>query len=178
MPRRWMSAATITLVLLVATALTAQKQKNTKGSEPLPLPVEQQVDLAISEMLAGWQIGDLQLLRKHYADDVVVVSGAYEPPLIGWESYLKAYQLQRQRMESVRLDRWNTVLRVKDDLAWAAYQWEFHAVVDQQPVFYRGHTTLILEKRKDVWQIVHNHTSVVPNPPMQAQPEQKPGGGN
>jgi ketosteroid isomerase-like protein len=178
MQRRWMAAAAAALVLLATPALAAQKQKRSKDAEPLPLPVEQQVDLAISEMLAGWQIGDLQLLRKHYADDVVVVSGAYEPPLIGWENYQKAYQLQRQRMESVRLDRWNTVLRVKDDVAWAAYQWEFHAVVDQQPVFYRGHTTLILEKRKDVWQIVHNHTSVVPNPLGQAQPDQKPAGGS
>ncbi len=175
MKRRWMAAAGAALVLLAATVVAAQKQKRDKQPEPLPLPVEQQVDLAISEMLAGWQIGDLQLLRKHYADDVIVVSGAYEPPLVGWENFLKAYQLQRQRMESVRLDRWNTVLRVKDNLAWAAYQWEFHAIVDQQPAFYRGHTTLILEKQKDAWRIVHNHTSVVPNPPAEAQPEQKPG---
>ncbi|MCL6567034.1 MAG: nuclear transport factor 2 family protein [Acidobacteriia bacterium] len=160
----------VVLVLLVSAAVGAQRPRRGNQPEPLPLPVEQQVDLAISEMLAGWQIGDQQLLRKYYADDVTVVSGAYEPPLLGWENYWKAYQAQRQRMQSVRLDRRNTVLRIKGDLAWATYQWEFQGLVDQQPASSRGHTTLILERQKDGWRIVHNHTSLVVNPAADAQP--------
>ncbi|MCL6481200.1 MAG: nuclear transport factor 2 family protein [Firmicutes bacterium] len=165
---------TVALVLLMSAALGAQRSRRGNQPEPLPLPVEQQVDLAISEMLAGWQIGDPQLLRKYYADDVIVVSGAYEPPLVGWENYWRAYQAQRQRMQSVRLDRRNTVLRIKGDLAWATYQWEFQGLVDQQPAFFQGHTTLILERQKEGWRIVHNHTSVAVNPaapPQSAQPD-------
>ena len=113
-------------------------------------------------MLAAWQIGNLQMLHNYFADDLTVVSGAYEPPLQGWSNYVQAYQKQRERLQGVRLDRQNTYLIVKGNIAWVAYQWEFSAIVDGQPTSARGHTTLILEKRKDRWLIVHNHTSIVP----------------
>src|SRR5437899_3977272 len=59
-------------------------------------------------MLGAWQIGDVEMLHKYYADDVTVVSGAWEPPLVGWANYLRAYQSQRERMTAGRLDRNNT----------------------------------------------------------------------
>ncbi len=134
---------------------------------------DQAVDLAISEMLGAWQIGDIELMHKYYADDVVVVSGAWEPPLVGWAKFREAYQRQRERMQGGRLERSNTFISVRGNLASAVYQWEFAAVVDGKPTTARGHTTLILEKRADRWLIVHNHTSLVPElqAPPAAQPE-------
>src|SRR5580704_17697382 len=58
------------------------------------MPDNQAVDLLVSQMLGAWQAGDADGMRKFYADDVMIVSGAYEPPLIGWANYARAYQAQ------------------------------------------------------------------------------------
>ena len=167
---RWVLFA-VAIVLAAGAGLEGQ-QKNSVGIKP---PDDQQVENAIGEMLAGWQIGDLELLRKNYADDVLVVSGLFEPPVIGLASYLNAYQAQRQRMEKVQLDRSNTFIKVKGNFAWSAYQWTFTAVADGRLMSAQGHATLLFEKRGDRWVIVHNHTSVVSvsaPQPVQAPPAQ------
>lgn len=159
----------LALSLAFASTASAQKDKKKKKDDqsqqqPPPknsLPDEQQIDLLISDMLGAWQIGDTDKLHKDIADDVVVVNGNWAPPVIGWQEYLKAYQLQRARANQVRLDRTNTLVRVTGNIAWACYQWDFSGIVDGQPSGARGQTTLILEKRNDAWIIVHNHTSIV-----------------
>ena len=157
----------VLLLALVAAAPGAaqkkkpSKQSKDKGAPLLPLPDQDTIENGLSEMLAAWQIGDVEMLHKYYADDVTVVSGNYEPPLQGWAVYVQSYQAQRARVQNVRLDRFNTVIRVKGTLAWAAYQWEFSAAMEDKPLGARGHTSLMLEKRGDRWLIVHNHTSIV-----------------
>jgi ketosteroid isomerase-like protein len=131
-------------------------------------------------MLAGWQIGDVELMHKMYAENVVVVSGMFEPPIVGWAAYSQAYKRQRDRIQSPRLERFNTLTTVRGNVAWVAYQWAFTAVEGTQQIAARGHTSLVLEKQGGKWLIVHNHTSVVPEqltPPAQtpAQPPPKPG---
>jgi len=168
--RRWMRTSVPTWILaawLCATALGGQQQT----ASGVRLPDDQAIEAGISEMLAGWQIGDVDLMHRHYANDVMVVSGVYEPPIIGWDNYLKAYQAQRQRIQSVRLDRSNTYTKIQGNFAWCTYQWEFSAMEGGQPTGARGQATLILEKRGDRWLIVHNHTSVVSL--ARAQPPQQ-----
>jgi len=155
------------LSLTVASTAAAQKKKK-KNDTPNPptasiLPDEQRIDNAIGEMLGAWQLGDVEKLHSHYADDVDVVNGMWAPPVVGWPSYLTSYQSQRARAQQVRLDRSNTLIRLAPggNTAWASYQWEFTAVVDGVPSSAFGHTTLIFEKRNDNWLIVHNHTSLV-----------------
>jgi len=94
---------------------------------------------------------------------VDAVNGMWAPPVMGWPNYLTSYQSQRARAQQVRLDRSNTLIRIAPGgtTAWACYQWEFTAVVDGNPTSAFGHTTLVFEKRNDVWLIVHNHTSLV-----------------
>jgi ketosteroid isomerase-like protein len=173
------------LISLPGLAEAGQKKKPTpkptptdqqsSQTEPLvPLTDQQAVDEAITEMLGGWQIGDITLMKKYYADDVLVVSGVWEPPLQGWERYLQAYMRQRERMRSVQLNRQNTYIRVQGTVGWAVYQWSFTAEVEGQLVAYYGQTTLVFEKRNGRWQIVTNHTSVANSPQQQQQPPQKP----
>ena len=119
------------------------------------------IDLLISDMLGAWQIGDTDKLHKDIADDVVVVSGNWATPVVGWPEYLRAYQMQRARANQVRLERTNTLVRVTGNVGWACYQWEFSGIVDGQSSGARGQTTLVLAKRNDAWIIVHNHTSIV-----------------
>ncbi len=149
----------------------AQKKSGDSADSPVRLPDDRAIDLVITEMLAAWQIGNTEILHKYYADDVMVVSGAWEPPLIGWANFLKAYQRQRERMQSGRMDRTNTYIKLNGNAAWAVYQWDFAAIVDGKPAGAQGHTTLVLEKRADRWLIVFNHTSIVSESPI---PQQAP----
>lgn len=122
---------------------------------------EQQIDVQISTMLGGWQINDLEKMRQTYADDVILVSGNWAPPIVGWSNFATMYQQQRAHMQQVRMDRSNTYIKVKGTFAWACYQWEFSANVDGQASAARGQTTLVFQKDNGRWLIVHNHTSLV-----------------
>jgi len=180
----------ISVTLLLALSLTtgstaaAQKKKKKDDTQPLPpasvvssIPDEQKIDNVIGQMLGAWQLGDIEKLHKTMAEDVSVVAGTWTPPTVGWTNYLVAYQVQRARMQQVRMDRNNTLIRIAPSamVAWACYQWDFSAVVDGLPSAAEGQTTLILEKRPDGWIIVHNHTSLVqasqPAAPAGAAPQ-------
>jgi ketosteroid isomerase-like protein len=134
----------------------------------VPLNDEQQIDYTLSEMLGAWQLGDAEKLRGDYADDVAIVNGSWAPPILGWTNYLAVYQLQRARMQQVRMDRTNTYIKVSGTVGWACYQWDFAAVVDGQQTVSQGQTTVVLEKRNNHWLIVLNHTSLAPKVPITA----------
>ncbi len=147
------------LALLLMTASPAAAQKKKKQNTPadttvVPLPDEKQVDYNISEMLGAWQLGDTEKLHKDYADDVTVINGIYAPPVIGWNNFLALYQQQRARMQRVRLDRANTYIKVDGNVAWACYQWDFAAVVEDKTTTAQGQTTLVFQKRDGRWLIV------------------------
>ncbi len=177
--RRWIrvlgaafAVMAVLLTLAMAPGAQAQTDKKKKKNQPppkvdnssanpiVPLTDEQQIDYMLSEYLGAWQLGDTEKMHKFYADDVSVVKGSWEAPILGWTNFLALYQQQRSHMAQVRLDRMNTYIRVNGATAWTCYQWEFEAVVDGTPTLARGQTTLVLVK-KDRWLIVHDHTSVV-----------------
>jgi ketosteroid isomerase-like protein len=182
--------AMFTLVFLVLLSLApsgptfAQKEKKKKkdatatdAAPVIPLPDEQQIDYRISEMLGAWQLGDIDRLHQIYADDVVFVSGVWQPPVFGWKNYLPLYQQQRTRMQQVRMDRTNTYIKVDGAVGWACYQWDFAGTVDGQATTSKGQTSLVLEKRNSRWVIVHNHTSVS-QPMPGAVPQMQPPAAN
>jgi ketosteroid isomerase-like protein len=174
--------AVFALALTCVSPAAAQKKKK---SEPPPstdssktllsLNDEQQIDYLLSEMLGAWQLGDVEKLHTDYADDVAIVNGSWAPPIIGWTNYLAVYQQQRARMQQVRMDRFNTYIKVNGTTGWACYQWEFAGIVDGQQTEYQGQTTVVLEKRNNHWVIVLNHTSLAPKVP-QATPASAPAG--
>ena len=158
-------------MVLVAPA-GAQKDKDKKKNAPAgdpatnlntlpPASDSQAVDQAIGEALGYWQIGDIQSLHKYYADDVVVVSGQWEPPVIGWDNFVKAYQARRAQATAERMDRSNTLIKVNGNFAWATYQFVYAAMKDNQVAQFRGHTTLVLARQADRWVITLDHSSVV-----------------
>ena len=170
-----------------AFAAAQQKDKKKKDAPApenttkptLPLADEQQIDYMISAMLGAWQIGDLDKLHDSYGDEVIVVNGVWAPPTIGWTNYAALYAQQRARMQQVRVDRSNTLIRVDGTVGWATYQWDFSATVDGQPSKAQGITTLVVKKRNDHWTIVINHTSLASPPPRNSgntpSPAQPPG---
>jgi ketosteroid isomerase-like protein len=166
------TAMAMLLTLALAPGAAAQSDKKKKKNQPppkvdnssanpiVPMTDEQQIDYMLSEYLGAWQLNDTEKMHKFYADDVSVVRGSWEGPILGWTNFLALYQQQRSHMQQVRLDRMNTYIKVNGTTAWTCYQWEFEAVVDGSPTIARGQTTLVLVK-KDRWLIAHDHTSVV-----------------
>jgi uncharacterized protein (TIGR02246 family) len=147
-----------------------QKEKNKKKdkdgdasiSASSLLPDNQGIDLLVSQMLGAWQAGDTDGLHKFYADDVTVISGAWEPPVFGWTNYARAYQAQIARTSVPRLERTNSYIKAMGDTAIVTYQWQFSGNVDGKRTQAFGHTTLVLQKRGGNWLIVLNHTSAIP----------------
>ncbi|MGH9594494.1 MAG: YybH family protein, partial [Bryobacteraceae bacterium] len=181
-PARPQAILFLAVAALLIGGIPASAQKNKKNQPPpaadsqssaVSLPDGAAIDKAISEMLAAWELGDVDRMHQYYADDVLVVSGAWEPPITGWENYRAAYQAQRARMQSVRLDRTNTFTKVSGDHAWVTYQFEFNGKVDGNAASAHGHTTLVMEKRNGKWLIILNHTSLVQEGP--AAPAAKSG---
>ena len=157
---------------LLAMAFPVFAQKKNKNNQPPPdlgeqlkaamhTPDAQAIDQTIGEALGYWQIGDTESLRKYYANDVVLVSGAWEPPVVGWDNFLKDYQEQRARVNGARMDRSNTLIKVNGNSAWATYQFVYAAQSEGRVAQFRGHTTLFLVKQGDRWVITLNHSSVV-----------------
>jgi uncharacterized protein (TIGR02246 family) len=183
----------ITLLLSVAMliAFTAptnaqQKDKKNKKTPPvvdnnssnpiIPLTDEQQIDYMISEVLGAWQIGDSERMHKNYSDDVSVVNGGWAPPIMGWTNYETLYKQQRAQMKQVRMDRSNTYIKVLGSTAWACYQWEFAAVINDAPSAARGQTTYVMIKKDNRWLIAHDHTSVAQTVQPQAPSNSNPAG--
>ena len=176
--RRGIVALGVCLLMFIAGATAAnaqQKDKKNKNNSPLPtattngptipLSDEQQIDYLISTNLGAWQVGDVDKLHGTYADDVTIVQAPNLPPVVGWNNYLPLYQQQHARMQQVRMDRANTVVKVNGNCAWATFQWDFSATMDGVPAASQGHMTLVMEKRNGKWLITLNHTSVAEQMP-------------
>jgi len=173
--------------MVLACAAPASAQKNKKNQTPakdsaaplLPPTDQQAIERIVGEALGAQQIGDVQLMHKYYSDDVVVVSGTWQPPVIGWDNYVPAFEAVRAQLQNPQIIRKNTYTKVMGDSAWVTYQWEYMASAGGKPVDFHGHTTLVLAKQNGRWLITLDHSSVVPDQPAQeaapAADDKKPG---
>ena len=180
---------TVSALVFMAAAIPAGAQKKNKNAPPpdpgpdlkaeMHTPDSQAIDQAIGEALGYWQIGDAESMHKYYSDDVVLVSGAWEPPVIGWDNFVKAYQAQRAQVTGIRMERSNTLIKVNGNTAWATYQFVYAAQMEGKVVQFRGHTTLFLAKQTDKWVITLNHSSIVDSSipePATSMESVRPGG--
>jgi len=170
---RWMACLlAASLIFAASSGLSAGQNQNNKKTKnaptgpapdqtPLgpPLPDTDQIDHDIGEMLAGFQIGNVEMMHKYYSDAVTFVSGDYSPAIKGWANYVPLYQRQRAAFQGMQLIRRNTLIFTRGDFAWATYQWEFDSMLNGQPYSAYGQTTLVFTKVGADWLIVHNHTS-------------------
>jgi ketosteroid isomerase-like protein len=172
-------AALIAILVITSSAAWAQKKPKNKAADQSPMPkvpmsVSDEIDKDISEMLAAFQLGKVEMMHKYYSDNAVFVSGAFAPPIVGWQNYVEDYKRSLAAFQGMQLIRRNTDVFVHGDIAWASYQWEFLSSYQNKPYSAHGQTTLILQKIGDGWLIVHNHTSQVcdqvPEQPQQPQP--------
>jgi ketosteroid isomerase-like protein len=148
-----------------ANAQSKQKQKKQKNqpetADVVSLSVSDQIDHDIGEMLGAWQVGDVEAMHKFYADNATWVSGAYGPPIVGWQNYVQQYTAERNGFTGIQLIRKNTNVFHFENTAWVCYQWEFEGLSGGKTVAAHGQTTLVFIKMGDRWLIVHNHTSEI-----------------
>ena len=148
-------------------AIRAQKNKKSddaNSSQPFPAvtaPDTQQIDHDIGEMLGAFQVGNVEAMHKYYSDNATFVRGTFEPPVVGWASYVKLYEQQKAAFPGMQLVRRNTMIFVHQDVSWASYQWQFISSLNGKPFNAEGQTTLVLNKVGGNWVIVHNHTSEI-----------------
>jgi len=182
---RFFSACLAAIVMFTMGTSAANGQKNKKSNNKDAAPSDQaaqapigtdndQIETDIGEMLGAFQIGDVEMMHKHYSENVTFVSGEYAPPIVGWQDYAALYARQRTAFQGMQIIRRNTLIVTRGDFAWATYQWEFDSSVNGQPYQLRGHTTLIFNKVGSNWLIVHNHTSGI-YPEQTATAQQTPG---
>jgi ketosteroid isomerase-like protein len=178
---RWLTGMLAAfLVLAISSNALAGPQNNKKSkikyndqtdpnAPPMPAGSDaDQIDRTIGEMLAAFEIGKAEMMHKYYADNVTFVSGAWEPPIVGWQNYVPLYERQWASFQGIQLIRRNTIVFPHGDVAWAMYQWEFDAMLNDKPYSMHGQTTLVLNKIGGNWLIVHNHTSQIPDTPAAA----------
>lgn len=155
--------------LLAPSGTEAQKKQKdqpvTNTTMPqIQLPIPDQLDKEVSEMLGAFQLGDVERMHKYYAENASFVSGAYLPPVMGWPAYATEFEKERASFQAMQIVRRNTTVFHSGDVAWMSYQWELSAMYSGKPYDAKGQTTLVFVKTGDAWLIVHNHTSqICPN---------------
>lgn len=176
-------ACVLAAALLLALAPNGAAQKNKKNKsnatansddtsalaalENTPKAEADKINDDIGEMLGAFQIGNIEVMHKHYSDNCTWVQSTYDPPILGWQNYLAAYEREKASFQGMQLIRRNTNVFVHGDVAWASYQWEFDGLWEGRPYSTKGQTTLVLTKVNGDWLIVHNHTSQVMAEPTQ-----------
>ncbi len=128
---------------------------------PLAAKDEDDIEKVVAAVIEAFRTGDYTAMGQHYAPDCVVVSGDYRPPIVGWEKVSRLYQAQHKQLSGAEMLRENTLIKRNGNTAWATYQWKFVVITSTGTYGFQGHTTLVLEKRRRRWLIVHNHTSAL-----------------
>jgi len=170
---RTLIGALALMFVLMAGASPSFAQKKSKNQTPtttpppaqdqpvVPMSPGDELDTDIGQMLAGLQVGNLEMAHKYYADNAMFVSGSYAPPIVGFQNWAAGYQRQRAQFAGMQIVRRNTVVFPHGDVAWATYQWELTGTLATgEPYAAKGQTTLIFNRVGNAWLIVHNHTSV------------------
>ncbi len=132
---------------------------------PAPAKDSDDIEKVLVAVVEAFRTGDYETMEKYYDKDCVVVSSAsYSSPVVGWENVVQGYRATHARLTSAEMIRENTIIRWEGKIAWVTYQWKFFQTVGEKPSAFQGHTTLVLEKKRRRWRIVHNHTSAIPVP--------------
>ncbi|MBI4466963.1 MAG: nuclear transport factor 2 family protein [Acidobacteria bacterium] len=135
---------------------------------------QEKIEQVIAAVVEAYHTGDYAGMGHYYAADVTMVPGDYAPPLVGWTSVERRYQVAHANLSGLEVARENTQIVVRGKLAWATYQWRFAGRLGSEAISALGHTTLILEKRQGRWVIVHNHTSALLPLPSPEKPAAGP----
>ncbi|HET7791240.1 MAG TPA: DUF4440 domain-containing protein [Gemmatimonadales bacterium] len=125
---------------------------------------QREVEAMLARSAASWNRGDLAAFMSDYAQDSLTsyVSGGHVQ--YGWQKlydrYQAAYFAPGKSRDSLTFDEVH-VRSLTTDLALCTARFALHR---GDEVVASGPFTLVLEKRGDRWQILHDHTSQDPRP--------------
>lgn len=153
-----------TLAVLLAAGLWA----------PAAASDEEKIEQVVAAVIEAFRTGDYAAMGRYYDPQCTVVSANYNPPVEGWSEVEQRYKAQHASLTGAEMVRENTKITRRGKVAWVTYQWRFAGVAGPQTFGLEGHTTLVLEKKKGRWLIVHNHTSALPATPVRTQSSAAP----
>ena len=125
---------------------------------------QQEIGAMLQRSAADWNRGDLDAFMSDYARDSLTSYMAGAHVQYGWQPlydrYQKNYFAAGKSRDSLSFDE----LRVRvltPDLAYATARFKLSR---GDSVVASGPFTLVLQKRGERWQILHDHTSADPKP--------------
>jgi len=125
---------------------------------------QQEIGAMLQRSAADWNRGDLDAFMSDYARDSLTSYMAGAHVQYGWQPlydrYQKNYFAAGKSRDSLSFDE----LRVRAltlDLAYATARFKLSR---GDSVIASGPFTLVLQKRGERWQILHDHTSADPKP--------------
>jgi ketosteroid isomerase-like protein len=135
---------------------TQQKNSNQQTSSAIG-------EKDVARFLEGWQSGfarkDLSALAACYLQnpDLRVYHEGRE--FAGWEPFKTELEQMLARSESFQVELKDPELRVFGRFAWVTSHYQQRQWTGGAPRVAEGSLTLILEKRRNLWTILHQHAS-------------------
>lgn len=148
----------LTVAAVLSSGCTIERADvRTPSGEP-PEADTTQVRKVMEAIARGFESADLLALDSIYHDSVLVFEAGIEDR--GWLRYrdhhlvpeLEALSDRRFVLEGIRVRRAGTT-------AWATFRYTFEAVHEDEAVSVRGVGTMIFQKLRGRWRLVHSHTS-------------------
>ena len=129
---------------------------------PARADAKKDIEKVVEILVNAFRSGDYSPLEPHLDKGIVVIPAAFIEPMVGRDTVLESYNKQQQSFRASEMMREGTRIRRAGKIAWVSYRWEYAASYEGKIYSFRGHTTLILQKKGKRWVIVHNHTSALP----------------
>ncbi|MCC7357828.1 MAG: SgcJ/EcaC family oxidoreductase [Anaerolineales bacterium] len=122
------------------------------------------VQSVLDAWIAGVEQGDLDLIARVVApdEDTVWIGVSADERLEGWTALRAALAAQDAALADIRIEAGDTRVRLLPGGAGAlaTSAWTFTAKMGEQAIGFPLRCTWVLEKRGDVWLLVHFHKSV------------------
>ncbi len=150
--------SSLPLLLAIATACSIEHgDVRTPSGEP-PEPDSARVSKIIDAVSNGFETGDLTPLDTLYHPDVLI----YE-----WGSVSRSWETYRDEHLAPELDAFDDRrfiledrnIRVAGNTAWATFSYTMEAGPQEDRLYASGVGTMIFQKLRGRWLIVHSHTS-------------------
>ena len=128
---------------------------------PARADAKKDIEKVVDILVNAFRTGDYTLLEPYLDEGVVVTAATFIEPTVGRDTVLRSYNKQQQAFRSTEMVLEGTRIRRAGKVAWVSYRWEYAANYEGKVYSFRGHTTLVLQKKRKRWVIVHNHTSAL-----------------
>jgi ketosteroid isomerase-like protein len=123
------------------------------------------IALVLDNYVKSLEHQDLELFSGNLAHDSSMINFEISgPPIIGWNDLEESMRNRRASVSDVSIEPRDTEINLAPcgTAAWATSLWNLKATVDGEFEEYSVRCTWVLEKRQDMWLIVHFHKSIVP----------------